>query len=218
MLTSAIVAKVTNEGAFDTAAADTTPAIVLGWVNEMYRQMVGDSEWLRAERTLASPTVVGQDIYDLPDDVIHVKRFAVNGNAAWKIVDAEELVDLKWAGSSSLYSAQGAVAVVYDEASAKQKLQVWPAPTVAGYAIQVLASVLPADLTTAPDTTPAVPVDMHEALADGAIGLGRLRVDERQDLAQPYLEKFQAAVGKLVKRRRSRLQPGAWQAGVGGRR
>jgi hypothetical protein len=109
------------------------------------------------------------------------------------------------------------VAQVYDEASLKQKLQLWPAPTTAGYSIQALCSMLPADLTTSPDTTPAIPVDLHEALADGAIGLGRLRVDERADLAQPYLEKFQAAVGKLVKRRRSRLQSGAWQAsGSGG--
>lgn len=217
MLTSAIVAKVTLEGGFDTAASDTSAATILALVNEAYRQMVGDAEWLRVERTLGT-TVVGQDIYDLADDVVQVSRVAVNGNDRWKIVDAEELVDLKWSGGTALYGAPGVVAQVYDETTSKQKLQLWPAPTMAGYAIQGVCSILPADLTTAPDVTPMVPVDFHEALADGAIGLGRLRIDERADLAQPFMEKFQAAVGRLVKRRRSRLQSGAWQASVGGRR
>lgn len=215
MLTSAIVAKVTTEGGFDTAAADSSAATILGWVNEQYRQMVGDAEWLRAEKSLG-PTVAGQELYDLPDAVVHVKRVAIGNNQGWKVVDAEELLDLAW-GRASL-SSGGAVAVVYDEGSAKQKLRFWPAPSESGSTISALCSLLPADLTTAPDTTPAIPVDVHEALADGAIGLGRLRVDERADLAQPYLEKFQAAVGKLIKRRRSRLQEGAWQASVGGRR
>lgn len=217
MLTSAIVAKVTLEGGFDTAASDTAAATILALVNESYRQMVGDAEWLRVERTLGT-TVLNQDIYDLADDVVQVSRIAVNGNDRWKIVDAEELVDLKWSGGVGLFGAPGVAAVVYDEASSKQKLQLWPAPASAGYSIQALCSILPPDLTTSPDTTPLVPVDVHEAIADGAIGLGRLRIDEREDLAQPFLQKFQAAVGKLVKRRRGRLQPGAWQAAVGGRR
>jgi hypothetical protein len=217
VLTSAIVTKVTTEGAFDTAASDTSAATVLGWINESYRQMVAAAEWLRALRTIGT-TVANQELYDLADDVVQVSRVAVNGNDRWKIVDVEELLDLKLSGGSGLFGAPGVVAQVYDEASLKQKLQLWPAPTTAGYSIQALCSLLPADLTTSPDTTPAIPVDLHEALADGAIGLGRLRVDERADLAQPYLEKFQAAVGMLVKRRRSRLQSGAWQASVVGRR
>jgi hypothetical protein len=217
MFTSAIVTKVITEGAFDTAASDTSNATVLAWVNEVYREMVASAEWLRSERTLGV-TVVGQDLYDLADDVIRISKVAVNGDSSWKIVAAEELLDLKWQGDVALWSAPGVVAQVYDEVTGKQKLQLWPAPQAAGYAIQALASILPADLTMAPDTTPNVPVDLHEALADGAIGLGRMRVDEREDLAAPYMQKFQAAVGKLVKRRRSRIQDGAWQAGVGGRR
>lgn len=217
MLTSAIVTKVTVEGGFDTSAADTSAATILSWINEAYRQMVSDAEWLRAERNLGN-TVANQDIYTLADDIVQVSRVSVGTNDRWKVVDAEELLDLKWSGGMALYGAPGVVAQVYDEASKVQKLQFWPAPTSAGQPIEVLCSVLPADLTTSPDTTPQVPVDLHEALCDGAIGLGRLRVDERQDLAQPFLEKFQAGVGKLVKRRRSRLQTGAWQASVNGRR
>jgi hypothetical protein len=217
MLASQLVAKVVTEGGFDTAASDTTSDTVLSWINEMYREMVVSAEWLRSERQLGV-TVVGQDLYDLADDVIRISKVAVNGDSSWKIVAAEELLDLKWQGDVALWSAPGVVAQVYDEASSKQKVQLWPAPQVAGYAIQVLASILPAALTTTPDTTPLLPVDVHEAVADGAIGLGRLRVDEREDLAAPYMQKFQAAVGKLVKRRRSRIQDGAWQAGVGGRR
>lgn len=217
MVTSAIVARVIAEGGFDTSASDTSAATLLSWINEAYRQMVGDAEWLRAERNLGN-TVANQDIYTLADDIVQVSRISVGTNDRWKIVDAEELVDLKWSGGMALYGAPGVAAVVYDEASKLQKLQLWPAPTAAGQPIEVLASILPADLTTAPDLTPAIPVDLHDALVDGAIGLGRLRVDERADLAQPFLEKFQAAVGKLVKRRRSRLQSGAWQASVNGRR
>lgn len=217
MLTSEIVTKVTVEGGFDTSAADTSAAVILGWINEAYRQMVADAEWLRAERNLGN-TVANQDLYSLADDIVQVSRVSVGTNDRWKVVDAEELLDLKWSGGLALYGAPGVVATMYDEASKLQKLQLWPAPTASGQPIEVLASILPADLTTAPATTPAIPVDLHEALADGAIGFGRLRVDERADLAQPYLEKFQAAVGKLVKRRRSRLQSGAWQASVNGRR
>jgi hypothetical protein len=218
MLASQLVAKVVTEGGFDTAASDTTSDTVLSWINEMYREMVVSAEWLRSERQLGV-TVVGQDLYDLADDVIRISKVAVNGDSSWKIVAAEELLDLKWQGDVALWSAPGVVAQVYDEVTGKQKLQLWPAPQAAGYAIQALASILPAPLTTTPtDTPPLLPVDVHEAIADGAIGLGRLRIDERDDLAEPYLQKFQAAVGKLVKRRRSRIQDGAWQAGVGGRR
>jgi hypothetical protein len=218
MLASQLVAKVVTEGGFDTAASDTTSDTVLSWINEMYREMVSSAEWLRSERQLGV-TVVGQDLYDLADDVIRISKVAVNGDSSWKIVTAEELLDLKWQGDVALWSAPGVVAQVYDEVTGRQKLQLWPAPQSAGYAIQALASILPAPLTTTPtDTPPLLPVDVHEAIADGAIGLGRLRIDERDDLAEPYLQKFQAAVGKLVKRRRSRIQDGAWQAGVGGRR
>lgn len=218
MLASELVAKVVTEGGFDTAASDTSSATVLSWINEVYREMVSAAEWLRSERSLGV-TVAGQDLYDLPDDVIRVSKVAINGSSRWDIVATEELLDLKWQGGLYLTGSPGVVAQVYDEVTSKQKIQLWPVPQTAGYTIQVLGSILPAALTTAgPDATPLLPPDVHEALADGAIGLGRLRVDEREDLAAPYMQKFQAAVGKLVKRRRSRIQEGAWQAGVGGRR
>jgi hypothetical protein len=103
--TSAIVTKVTTEGAFDTAASDTSAATVLGWINESYRQMVAAAEWLRALRTIGT-TVANQELYDLADDVVQVSRVAVNGNDRWKIVDVEELLDLKLSGGSGAVRAR----------------------------------------------------------------------------------------------------------------
>lgn len=219
MLASAMSAKVIAEGGFDTNSVDVTAATVLSWINEQYRAMVAAAEWVRAPVEVG-PTVVAQALYTLPDTVVQVSRVSVNGDDRWKRVDEEELWDLKF-GRGRLYGdVVGVFGQMADAAVASvQKIELWPAPTTAGYTIQLLASVLPADLTTsAPDATPLVPVDVHEHICDGAIGLGRLRVDERADLAQPFLEKYQAGVGMLLKRRRSRVQEGSWQAPVAGRR
>jgi hypothetical protein len=221
---TALMAKVTGEGGFDTSAADVTPATVLGWINEQYRAMVAAAEWLRGDVTLG-PSVAGQGRYSLPDAVVQVSRIAVNGGNRWKRVDEEELYDLSQ-GASRLY---GDVVGVYAEVAdlsvtpAVQKIELWPAPSSSGLTISALCSQLPPDLTApavnaGAESTPLVPVDVHEHLADGAIGLGFMRVLSRADLATPFLQKYQAGTAMLVKRRRSRAQEGVWQASVGGRR
>lgn len=213
MLASEMVTAIRSQGGFDTTSSQTTDAVLLSWVNAKYAEMVADAKWSRAVLELG-PTVAGTSQYLIPDRVTDIRTLRVGGSRPWSLANLEGLWDLQ-AAVSTLDSGVPGVFVANWQADGDAVVELSPTPTTDGLAIEAQCSVLPDDLTTVPDTTPKVPADVHQAIVDGAIGLGLGRVYERHDAAVPYEQNFQDAIQKLMRRSKSRVGSGPMQFPVG---
>jgi hypothetical protein len=213
MRASEMIRAVKEEGGFDSQSSNSSESVILSWLNQRYREMVAESKWVKSVRDLG-PTVAGQGQYAVPEDVTDVRTIRVNGSRQWLLVSTEDLWALQ-SGDAWTYGAAGVFAANF-ESDTDPVIELFPAPSTSGYEITALCAVLPSDLTTSPDATPKVPIDMHQAIVDGAIGLGLLRVFERSDLAQPYEARFREAVDKLHRRANSRIGSGPRQFKVAG--
>ena len=194
-----LVTGVLEEGGFDVPSARAG-----GWLNEMHRQAVADSEWLQQQISLGT-TVVGQSDYDIPDDVAELQGVYIaddQGNPGhWDRVSTTDMWEIK-AGRRRLTGSGGVLCAKFGTAGQK-RVELYPAPLTAGSDIVGLAAMVPA--TMASGDSPIIPTDMHGDLMDGAIALGLLRMDERGDAAQVFDAKFQRMVAKLRKRRVKRV-------------
>jgi hypothetical protein len=211
LLASEIVAAVVAEGGFDTTSSQTPAATVLSWVNAKYRQMVADSKWRKAVISLG-PTVAGQSQYAVPDNVVDLRTIRVNGSRTWALASIEGLWGLQASDLALSSDAVGAFASS-DTAAGGQVIELYPAPDTSGYAIDGMAALLPTDLALT--DTPIVPADLHQALVDGAIGMGMGRVFERHDAEAVYEQRFQDGVQKLMRRTKSRIGSGPMTFPVG---
>jgi hypothetical protein len=168
--------------------------------------------------------VADQGEYAIPENVVRVRALRVNGSRAWKRLEQiEDLWELQQSGSpSAVLGVPGAFVADYGEdgdADADEDtapvLTLWPTPTTAGLSIIGACAVLPAAITDATATSLELPLpaDVVVPIAvDGAIRLGKLRVDEREDLAAPFQARYEAAVARLMKRAKSRIGGGPGQA------
>lgn len=207
-----MVTAVKREGGFDATTANIDDSTVLSWLNEAYRRLVGKARWRKSLRELG-PTVVGQSQYTLADDVTDVAGLRVAGSAPWLRVSTSDL----WEIQSGIRSYTGAGVFAPDyQADGTPVVELWPSPATGGDSISAIASVLPAALTTSPDVSPQVPVDFHQAIVDGAIGIGLHRIYERHDAAAPYDQRLDAAVQELERRGNSRVGSGPARAKVWG--
>jgi hypothetical protein len=217
MVPSAMVAKVKNEGGFDTAAANMDNATILGWLNEAYERLTGESKFVRKTRELG-PTVADQATYALPDEVIDLRALKVGTSAPWLRVSTEELWELQ-AGYRALETVTGVgVFAPSFESDADAMVELWPVPTAetAGLSISALAAVALGDLSLATDVAPLLPADVQGAVVDGAIAIGMRRIHERWDIAQAYDAKLDAGIQALAKRTNSRVGSGPIQAKIKG--
>lgn len=214
--TQAIINAIVAEGGFDTSAVDSSRTIILGWVQQRYDMALEESGWRRAPVALG-PTVAGQAQYLVPAHVIDLKMLRVDGSKPWKRVTTEELWLLQ-ANAAQLRGAPGAFAPNF-EADADAVVELWPAPTVAGKTIDALCAIKDTvALTDSSGSTPAVPDGLHrELFVMGAIAIGRVLVDERADLAGPFESAWDSGLKKLMRRTKSRIGSGVWQANVAGR-
>jgi hypothetical protein len=207
-----MVTAVKREGGFDTQGANIDDATILSWLNEAYRRLVGESKWRKTTRELG-PTVAGQSQYALSDDVTDVAALHVAGSQPWLRVSPTDLWEIT-VGQRS-FTGPGVFAPDW-QADGTAVVELYPAPTDAGSMISALTSVLPSALTTSPDSTPAVPPDFHQAIVDGAIGIGLHRIYERHDSAAPYDARLDGAVQKLERRGNSRVGSGPARAKIWG--
>jgi hypothetical protein len=212
VLASEMVTAVKREGGFDTQSASIDDATILSWLNESYRRLVGESKWRKSTLELG-PTVAGQGQYVVPSDVTDVAALQVAGSQPWLRVSQTDLWEIT-AGQRT-FSGPGVFAPDY-KADGTAVVELSPTPDTAGEAISALASVLPSALTTSPDSSPQVPVDFHQAIVDGAIGLGLHRIYERHDAAAPYDARLDAAVQKLERRANSLVGSGPMRAKIWG--
>lgn len=215
MLFEDIVTAVQVQGGFDSSAADVSTAVVQGWINEVYREVVAESRWMTAVETLAT-TVAGTAAYDLPDSVVDVLQLALADSSGspgdWQPVGLEDLWALQ-RGDLALRGCGGVFAQTAKADSTKQ-IQLFPVPTVGGALITAMVALVPSDLVNG--VTPAIPADLHGRLIDAAIGLALLRIEKRPDLAQPLDARKQEMKDLLVRRRNSRAGSGSTRIRVQG--
>lgn len=215
MLTSEMVAAVKTQAAFDTSGLNVTDATVLSWLNARYREFVARTKWLK-ETIELGPTVVNQATYTIPDTVVEIRALRLGTKSESLRVNVEGM----WALIDTIAFLSGPETTAYApafDASGAQAVQIYPTPTTAGTSITALVVALPTALTAAPDTTPVIPIDFHECIVSGAIGMGYQRTDARADLAASYVAEFEAAIDRLKRRSTARVGQGPVRFPVSGR-
>lgn len=202
MTFDALVAAVLAQGGFS-----VEPAVAGGWVNAKHQEAVAKSQWMQQSLSLGA-TVADQGTYEIPDRVVDIVDLYLpndQGNpGAWSRTTQTDLWDVK-AGRAGLIGSGGVFAPAFGDAGEKL-VELWPAPLVSGDAITALAAMVPVAMSSG--MSPVIPGDMHEALVDGAIGIGLLRIDERADSASAFEANFQRMVQELRRRRISRVGSG----------
>lgn len=215
MQTDDMIAAVRDQGGFDTTSLATSQTVILSWLNARYRELAAESGFIKGVRNIG-PTVAGQKEYALPDSIVRVTRLRVGTSRPFAPMVLDDLWELH-AGQATLESGtDGAFAGSWD-AEGVESVTIYPEPSAddAGLTIETVCVVLPTPLA-AGGTGPDVPEDFHESIVDGAIAMGLLRDDGSAALAQPFEERFQAAIVRLKKRATSRVGKGPVQARVSG--
>ena len=214
MFLQAAIDAVTKEGGFESSSTATPDATIRGWINEAVQTALARSLYRKAQVDLG-PTVVGQDTYDLPDNVVRVRALRVGSSRPYMALQSiEDLWGLQ-GGDFSVYPGaffgefeeDGAVPVTEDT---DPQVTVFPAPTAAGLSIPAVCAItLEAEIdatTNAATFVLPLPADLVRPIAvDGAIGIGLERVENRPDLASGFNAKYADAVGELGKRANNRV-------------
>lgn len=207
MTAAEIVARVRSQ--FDVSDAEA-----LASLNDRYKRLVGESQWLLQQVNLGT-TAIDQATYTLPDNVADLRYVYVQdaeGPSEYSRVGDADILGLK-TGRLRTSGSGGVFAPAYSSSGGSQ-VELYPAPDAAGSTVYGLGAVVPADLALA--DTPAVPVDFHPALVDGVIADLYARVDERLDLAQVHETRFVSEIERLRRRKNSRVGSGPQQIQVKG--
>lgn len=205
-----VVAAVGSEGGFDVSTA-----MQGGWVNEVHQKAVGAAQWMMRSLELG-PTVAGTATYALPDDVVDLAGLYLQPPGATPLPYERASTAMLWSLKTGMSwtTGPGGVFVPSFDADAAALIELWPVPATSGAAINALAAMIPPLMVSG--SSPVIPADMHGDLKDGAIALGLLRIEERPDSAALFDARFQAMVGNLRKRRKSRVGSGTARMRVRG--
>ncbi len=188
--------------------ASTTQAELA--LNQKYREATVRAKWRKAEKSIGT-TVADQGAYafsagDATDvqDLLAVRidtTGTTNDYGQYSYVGVEEMWALK-AGRLRLSGSGGVFAPMF-ESDADTGFELYPAPEASGDTIYGLCVLAPAALTSG--QTPAIPIDCHVGIADGAIAdlLGRL--DEHLADANDYRQRYEQMVQRLSERARDRI-------------
>lgn len=210
------IAAVKSEGGFDSASTATPTATIRGWIWESVQTALAKSKYRRAALELG-PAVSGTADYALPDHVLDVNALRVGAGLPYMEIPGIETLWALEAGRSTIWPG-GFLASFGDDADADADLdtlaqvKLWPTPGADQDGLPIVADCAVSIPTESTDDAYVIPLplDVVRAIAvDGAIAIGRERVDERPDLAAGFAAKAESATGELVKRAQSR---------VGGRR
>lgn len=205
-----LVDAVGSEGGFD-----VSEAMRGGWVNEVHQKAVGAAQWMMCSLELG-PTVADTATYELPDDVVDLAGLYLQSPGDTPLPYTRASTEMLWSLKTGLSwtSGPGGVFVPSFDADATALIELWPVPTTSDATINALAATIPPLMISG--SSPVIPADMHGELKDGAIALGLLRIEERPDSAALFDARFQAMVGNLRKRRKSRVGSGTARMRVRG--
>jgi hypothetical protein len=179
------------------AQIDVTDDQAYGWLLDRARVMNAESDWLLD--MLAIDSTASSDLYLLSADTLKVEAVSINGYPYRRSTLAQLDVAKARCSTRAIY-AEGV-----DETSGFPSLEIWPPIGIAGAQIDVRR------LHDVPDDragSPPFPTDIHNALADGAIGMGLARMDERFDSAGYFDARFSDATQRLRRRRHGRVGRG----------
>lgn len=179
------------------AQIDCTDDEAYGWLLDRARVMNAESDWLLD--TLALASTAADSSYPLPPDTLKVEAVTIGGYPYRRSTLAQ--LDVAKASSSS----RCIYADTTDLLDGFPAIEIWPPIGVNGTPVDVRR------LQDVPDNragSPPFPADLHNALADGAIGIGLARLDERFDSAGYFDARFADATQRLRRRRHSRVGRG----------
>lgn len=187
------------------SGTDASRATVLSLLNEAYMQQVADARWLQ-ESVAVGTTVAGQATYAVPTspEIVEVTGLKV-GSYPWTRQGEQEMWENTALGGGNWTGRYGSYAPSYDSAGVLS-ITLWPTPDSSGTAITAKAAVLPTALTDSGGSVPITPTDSHGSLIDGASAFVLMRVDERPDLAAPFMQRFNDWTEKLRRRKNSMLR------------
>lgn len=200
-----IVDAVISQGSFDVSSSGIARTDVTGWCGEVYAALVARSGWLRAITTFAT-TVAGDDEYPWPADVVAAVELRDQAGRRYKPVTIDVLWDLR--GSDVLLSADApfAYAVSYSTDGKTRSMKLYPTPDEDGLVLEGLCDLYPEPFTDSAAFVLVTPPDFDGAIIDGAIRIGRRRVDE-VDVPVSVDDLLQVEIGQLRVRKLSEVPP-----------
>lgn len=204
----------------DQGGFEVTRTVALQWLNEKYEIMVGQSKWRRSVFSLGS-TTDGTAAYTVSGTVISIEGEGVmvayaDGAKLHEQVSPQDMWLLESGQSTLKTDTRGAYTDDY-ATDGTWKLKLWPVPDETGKAITALAALNPVPLTDSSSDVAITPLKTHTALVEGAIALGKARIDERYDAADRDEARFTAVVDQLAGDLMTRDGPGVQQIKVFGR-
>jgi hypothetical protein len=179
------------------AQIDCTDDEAYGWLLDRARVMNAESDWLLDTIELAS--LSDSVIYVVPDDTVKVEAVIVGGLPYRRSTLSQ--LDVAKACSSTRWL----YADTTDETTNFPAIEIYPPLGVSGTSIVVRRLQ---DVPSNRAGSPPFPLDIHNALADGAIGMGMARLDERFDSAGYFDARFSDATQRLRRRRHGRVGKG----------
>lgn len=186
------------------AMFDVTTATAEAYINERHRRMVTDAMWRAATSTVAT-TVADQANYDLPGNVVDVKRIRIDhpsdGVQIFDPVGIEQLWEID-RGQATLTGIGGVFAEDWTSSGTVQ-VRLYPAPDTGGLTIKALTALLPGDLASG--DSPIVPTEFHPAILDGAIADSYREQESNPGAAERHEQLFLEGVERLRKRKNTRV-------------
>jgi hypothetical protein len=181
---------------------DCTQAQAVRIVNEAYKRMLAESEWLEAEKSITT-TVAGQSSYDLPDEVGDLRRVDVGGNP-YDGTGTDRMRDLL-AGRRDLLAFPPGVFAKRAKADGTAQIDLFPIPAASGVAITGFEALVPADLSYGGASVLKIPVQLHPLFWNGIQAMAYLEVDERPDMAEYHDNAFNAGIAQLIRLKNKRV-------------
>lgn len=184
-------------------------------LNRVLKRFASLSKWITEEVELG-PTVAGQDIYEVDENIIEIHELYVDG-ADTQRVSSRDIMRLN-AGVSWLRNGPPwTVFTDRETAEGVKELQIYPVPMADGASLLGFCSVLTPDLlapTVNNNFNPPFPDDMEDALLDGARAILYRDLDENPEMGDYYQAKFEAQGEVLRRRGNKRVGSGAFQIKV----
>lgn len=169
-------------------------------LNEGARRFAARSEHLKAFVSLGV-TVVGQAVYELPDNVCRAQDLYVDG-VPYSLTDPRTLQEVV-IGNRQVFGVGGVFAEEASEDGKTKELKIWPVPEAAGIPLQIWGAVMPAPM----EDTDVLPfgVEYNRGIVDFAKGIAYEDVDENAQSGTYFIERANGRAEELKEADKKRL-------------
>ncbi len=176
-----LVTAVIEDGNFDVSEDRA-----LAWLDARHALMVVRARSLRVSEEIG-PTVVDQQTYDLPSDVVQIFSVTVDGVPQGNLAN-EDLPNAN--RGFLLLSGDGQAIAPSEDSDGDGMVALVPVPSTAGLSVVLRAARRPPALVIGDESTLRIPTEFCDALIAGAIATGLLRSEQRPDLAANFEQIF----------------------------